>query len=132
MNFCEIAFLAVFLLQKLIFGHFWNCKKWNLVQKIIREIVLFHFTSFLAWPFLNYLAYCDIQSWLSNINNYFFKFQSALPVFAANPKWQWIDVQSRVTFPHHRIAIGIWMSTNTILALWFNVHKLQNCKQTAD
>ena len=35
--FREIAFLAVlnFLtVQNLIFGHFWNCKKWNLVKKI--------------------------------------------------------------------------------------------------
>ena len=33
---CETAFLAVlnfFLVQKLIFGHFWNSKKWNLAQK---------------------------------------------------------------------------------------------------
>ena len=34
--FREIAFLQVlnfFPVQKLIFGHFWNCKKWILVQK---------------------------------------------------------------------------------------------------
>ena len=34
--FHEIAFLAVlnfFPIQKMIFGHFWNCKKWNLVKK---------------------------------------------------------------------------------------------------
>ena len=33
---CEIAFLAflnIFPVQKLIFGHFWNCKKWILVTK---------------------------------------------------------------------------------------------------
>ena len=32
----EIALLAVlnfFPVQKLSFGHFWNCKKWNLVKK---------------------------------------------------------------------------------------------------
>ena len=58
--FREIAFLAVlnfFLVQKLIFGHFWNCKKWNLVKKNIREIDLFDFMSFLAWTFLNFLAH---------------------------------------------------------------------------
>ena len=55
--FREIAFLAVlnfFLVQKLVFGHFLNCKKWNLVifeiakmefgQKKFREIDLFDFT----------------------------------------------------------------------------------------
>ena len=31
--------------QKLIFGHFWNCKKWNLVKKNF-VIELFDFTSF--------------------------------------------------------------------------------------
>ena len=31
----EIAFLAVFPVQKLIFGHFWNSKKWNLVNWFI-------------------------------------------------------------------------------------------------
>ena len=49
--FREIAFLAVlnfFPLKKIILGHFWNCKKWNLVKKIFDEIDLFDFTSFLA------------------------------------------------------------------------------------
>ena len=52
--FREIAFLAVltiFPVQKLIFGHFLNCKKWNLVKKIFREIDLFDFTSFFDWIF---------------------------------------------------------------------------------
>ena len=30
-----------------------------MVKKIIREIDLSDFTSFLAWTFLNFLAYCD-------------------------------------------------------------------------
>ena len=47
--FREIAFMAVFPVQKLIFGHFLNCKKWNLVKKKFREVDLFDFTSFLAW-----------------------------------------------------------------------------------
>ena len=49
--FCEIAFLVVlnfFLVQKFIFGHFWNCKKWILVKKF-REIDLFDFPRFF-WP----------------------------------------------------------------------------------
>ena len=47
----EIAFLVVlnyFPVQKLIFGHFWNCEKWNLVKKnlfvkliyLIRQVFL--------------------------------------------------------------------------------------------
>ena len=53
---CEIAFLAVlkiFPVQKLIFGHVWNCKKWILVKLIylISRV-------FLTWTFLNILAYC--------------------------------------------------------------------------
>ena len=35
-------------------------KKWNLDKKIIREMDLFNFTSFLAWTFLNFLAHCEI------------------------------------------------------------------------
>ena len=31
-------FQTIFLVQKLIFGHFWNCKKWNLAKKFFREI----------------------------------------------------------------------------------------------
>ena len=36
----------------MIFGHFWNCKKWNLVKKKLISRV------FLAWTFLNFLAHC--------------------------------------------------------------------------
>ena len=45
--FLEIAFLAVlkfFPVQKLIFGHFGDSKKWNLAKKFFREIDF--------WPFL--------------------------------------------------------------------------------
>ena len=48
--FREIAFLPVlnfFPIQKLIFGHFWNCKK----EKKICEIDLFDFTSFFGLDF---------------------------------------------------------------------------------
>ena len=62
----EIAFLAVlnfFPDQKLIFGHFWNCKKLNLVKKFFREIDLFDFTRFfdlefwIFWPPCEYPVY---------------------------------------------------------------------------
>ena len=68
----EIAFLAdlnFFPVQKLIFGHFWICKKWNLVKKIIREIDWFDFTSFLAWTFLNFLAHCGCDPLWKVIEN---------------------------------------------------------------
>ena len=50
--------LNFFLVQKLIFGHFWNYKKWNLVKNYFHEIDLFDFTSFFAIDFFNILAYC--------------------------------------------------------------------------
>ena len=56
-KFREIAFLAVlnfFLIQKLIFGHFGNDKKWNLFQKKIRDIDLYDFTSFFGLDFLKF------------------------------------------------------------------------------
>ena len=60
--FRKIAFLAVlnfFPVQKLIFGHFWNGKKWNWVKKMF-FVKLIHLISrvFLAWTFLNFLARC--------------------------------------------------------------------------
>ena len=58
---CNIAFLAVlnfFPVQKLIFGHFWNCKKWNLVKIKFLEIDLFDFTIFFGLDFFKFsLAY---------------------------------------------------------------------------
>ena len=67
--FREIAFLSVlnfFPVQKLLFGHFWNCKKWNFVKKIIAEIDLFYFTGF-----LNFLTRCVIEkiSFFPEIND---------------------------------------------------------------
>ena len=47
----NIQFLNFFPVQKLIFGHFWNCKKWILVKKFFREIDLFYFTSFFGLDF---------------------------------------------------------------------------------
>ena len=55
-----MVFLNFLPVQKLIFGHVWNCKECNLVIKFIRESDLFDFTSFLDWTFLNFLAHCAI------------------------------------------------------------------------
>ena len=38
--------------------HFWNCKKWDLVKKMIREIYLFDFTSFFGLNILKYTWNC--------------------------------------------------------------------------
>ena len=51
---CEIVFLVVFPVQNLIFGHFWNCKKWNFVKTFFREIDLFDFTSFFGMDFFKF------------------------------------------------------------------------------
>ena len=63
-NFCrEIAFLAVwnfFLVQKLIFGHFWNCKKWNLVKKNFVKLIYLIARGFF-WTFLKFLAHCVLS-----------------------------------------------------------------------
>ena len=61
-SFREFVFLEVlnfFPVQKLIFGHFWNCKKWNLVKKnFVKLIYLISWVFYLAWTFLNFLAHC--------------------------------------------------------------------------
>ena len=59
-------FFKLFPSSKLIFGHFWNCKKWNLVKNI-REIELFDFTSFLGWTFSNFLSHYDSKWKIKNI-----------------------------------------------------------------
>ena len=60
--FREIVFLAVLnfsLLQKLIFGHFWNCKKLNLVKKNSWNWFIWFHEVFFALDFLNFLVHCD-------------------------------------------------------------------------
>ena len=59
-----MAVLNFSLVQKFIFGHFSNCKKWNLVKKN-REINLLDFKIFLAWTFLNFLGHC-VCIWKTN------------------------------------------------------------------
>ena len=38
---------------------FWNCKKWNLAKKNFAKLIYFISRVFLAWTFLNFLAYCE-------------------------------------------------------------------------
>ena len=67
--FREIAFLAVLNfspLQKLIFDHFCNSKKWNLVKKnFFCEIDLFDFMSIFGMDFFKFSGpLCDkSQGW---------------------------------------------------------------------
>ena len=65
-----------------MFGHFWNCQKWNLVKKIFCEIGLFDFTSFFDLDFVKFSGpLCNVlllwswicskiilQVWLWNMN----------------------------------------------------------------
>ena len=56
-TFREIVFLAVlniFPVQKLIFGHFWNCKKWNLVKTKFVKLIYLISRVFLAWTFFKF------------------------------------------------------------------------------
>ena len=49
--------------QKWIFGHFWNCKKWNFAKKNSVEIDLIDFTSFFGQDFLKFSSpLCIYQS----------------------------------------------------------------------
>ena len=47
----------------MIFGHFWNCKKWIFVKIFFHEIDLFDFTSFLAWTFLIFWPTATVMSY---------------------------------------------------------------------
>ena len=50
--------LNFFQVQKLIFGHFWNCKKWNLAKNFFVKLIYLISWLFLAWTFFNFLAHC--------------------------------------------------------------------------
>ena len=91
-----MAVSTFFLFQKLIFGHFWNCKKWNLVKKkCVKLNYLFDFMSFF-WPGLFYfLAHCEKMS-LRKLIFY-------LSIHSSNsrdiePPWKVSEVSSLVTF----------------------------------
>ena len=69
--FCEIAFLAVlnfFPGQKLIFGHFWNCKKMEFGKRFFVKLIYLISWILFAWTFLNFLARCE--QWRSIIYAY--------------------------------------------------------------
>ena len=44
----------------LMFRHFWNCKKWNLVKHFPWNWIIWFHEFFWAWTFLNFLAFCEI------------------------------------------------------------------------
>ena len=51
-KYSVLNFLPV---QKLIFGHFWNCKNWIMAKKnFFHEIDLFYFTSFIGLDFFKF------------------------------------------------------------------------------
>ena len=59
-----MAVLNFFPVQKLIFDHFWYCKKWNLVKKNFAKVNNFIWRVFLVWPFSNFLAHCEVKKML--------------------------------------------------------------------
>ena len=80
--FREIAFLAVsniFLGQKLIFGHFWNSKKWNLVLK--NSWNRFHEFFFDQIPFFAISKMSKINSWSRT------KFKTAKNAISRKKNW---------------------------------------------
>ena len=56
--FSNSTFLAV-LIQKLIFGHFWNCKKWNLVKTLFLKLIYLIWRVFWHGLFLIFLGHCE-------------------------------------------------------------------------
>ena len=64
----------------MIFGHFWNCKEWNLVTKKFVKLTYLISRVFLAWTFLNFLAHCASiggrqqerveRAWISGIQSW--------------------------------------------------------------
>ena len=54
-------YVNYFPVQKLILGHFWNFKNWNLVKKILVKLIFFISRVFLAWTFF-YIFWPTVQS----------------------------------------------------------------------
>ena len=68
-----VNILNLFPIQKLIFGHFWNCKKWNLAKKSFHEIDLFVFTSLFGLDIVKFSGpLCSIKGFYSRILAVFF------------------------------------------------------------
>ena len=82
-------------MQKLIFGHFWNCKKWILVKIKVREIELFDFTSFfgrgLFFIFLSHCEVCVCKLHIKNAwNQYLFFLKFGIVFIFIFYRW-WFD-----------------------------------------
>ena len=68
-----MAVLNFFPVQKFIFGHFWNCKKWNLVKKKLVKLIYLISQVFSAWTFFKFsgllcvcsrISHYSIQIWI--------------------------------------------------------------------
>ena len=46
--FMKLHFGLFFPVQKMIFGHIWNCKKWNLVKNLFVKLI--YLISLVFWP----------------------------------------------------------------------------------
>ena len=72
---CIFGSFKLFPSSKIDFWPLLNLQKMESGQKIIHEIDLFHFMSFLAWTFLNFLAHC-VQIAITLLLHYIFLFFS--------------------------------------------------------
>ena len=52
----------IFFFEYFLEFYFQTFRKWKISKNKFREIDSFHFTSFLAWTFLNLLGYCVMQN----------------------------------------------------------------------
>ena len=113
-----MAVLNFFLVQKLIFGHFWKCKKWNLVKKKFREINLFDFTSFFGldfflifWPTVMVVRYIYIFIFVHLLTIYFLFRSVLLKVYFG--LWRlhigdWLSIWRRHIFSSTSISLSGW------------------------
>ena len=88
-----MSVLKFFPVQKLIFGHFWNCKKWNLAKKF-REIDSFDFTSFSG---LDILKVSGPPCYMKNL--FFFKSWNQVS------KLTWTVIKATLRFAPTKVTI---------------------------
>ena len=86
--FREIAFLAVlnfFPVQKWIFGHFWNCKKWNLAKKNF-SMKMIYLIWRVFWPRLFQIFWLNVPEigWTPNWSRFFFTEQKIIKKLKKN------------------------------------------------
>ena len=59
-NCIFVQFKAFSPVEILIFGHFWNCKKWNLATKFSVKLIYLISRDILVWTFFNLLVFINL------------------------------------------------------------------------